>query len=104
MAFDLLEHAENYLTPELIKRAGVLVNETPEKTDRAMSCIVPTLLAGVLDSAASSAGTRQVMQMVTEGGFENKLHRVCFPPEVKQDVYELYHSVGREQISSLPSS
>ena len=73
MALDLLEHAENYLTPELVQRASVLVNETPEKTERALSCIVPTLLTGVLDSGASPAGIQKVMQMIGEGGVENKL-------------------------------
>ncbi len=73
MALDLLESAENYLTPELIQQASVLVNETPEKTERAVSCVVPTLLAGVLDSGASPAGIQKVMQMISEGGFENKL-------------------------------
>ncbi|HYI97404.1 MAG TPA: OmpA family protein [Bryobacteraceae bacterium] len=76
MALNLLEHAENYLTPELIQRAGVLVNETPEKTERAMSCIVPALLAGALDSASSPAGIArltELTEMISNGGFENTL-------------------------------
>ncbi|MGB9180077.1 MAG: HD domain-containing protein [Pyrinomonadaceae bacterium] len=32
-----------------------------------------------------------------------ELHRICFPPEVKEEVYALYHNQGESQISDLKS-
>ena len=99
MALDLLETAENYLTPELIQQASVLVNETPEKTERAVSCVVPTLLAGVLDSGASPAGIQKVMQMISEGGFENKL--IAFTSDHADSKFNSFITSGKLIMTGL---
>ena len=64
-----------------------------------MSCIVPTLLAGVLDSAASPAGSRQVMQMVSKGGLENKL--IAFTSDQDDPNLNRFMTTGKSILIGL---
>ena len=65
----LLELVQESVTPEITRKISGLVGETPAATDSALRRATPTVLAGVLNNASTTAGTERVRALVNEGGW-----------------------------------
>lgn len=65
MNFDILELLNSVLGGPLIRQASAYFGETEQGTHSALRVIEPTLLAGLMQRAATPAGAAEVFQTVT---------------------------------------
>src|SRR5262245_1322681 len=70
MAIDLMDMVKGYLTPDVIQRAASSVGESNGATQKALAGIVPTLVAGLANTASTNDGTQQLMQMLDAGKYD----------------------------------
>jgi OmpA-OmpF porin, OOP family len=69
----LLELIQNAVTPEITRRIGGLVGESPDATDLTMRRAAPAVLAGVMNTASTINGAERIQSMITEGGWGSDL-------------------------------
>ena len=65
----LLELVQETITPEITRKISGLIGEAPAATDSALRRASPTVLAGVLNNASTTAGAERVRALVNEGGW-----------------------------------
>jgi OmpA-OmpF porin, OOP family len=77
MAIDLLRLAKTYLTPDVVQNVSGVVNEPPATTQKALEGVIPALLGGMANTAASPGGAGTLMNMINTGGYgENTLTNI----------------------------
>ena len=70
MAIDLMDLVKGYLTPDVIQRAAGSIGESNSATQKALAGVVPTLVAGLANTASTSDGTQQLMRTLDAGKFD----------------------------------
>src|SRR5262245_15270120 len=60
MATNLIELVKGYLTPDVVDRAAAFVGDSPVATQKALSGIVPTIVAGLADMSSTSEGAQRL--------------------------------------------
>ena len=70
MAIDLMDLVKGYLTPDVSQRAAGSIGESKSATQKALGGIVPTLVAGLANTASTSYGTQQLMRTLDAGKFD----------------------------------
>jgi OmpA-OmpF porin, OOP family len=65
----LLELVQKAVTPDLTRRISVVVTETPAATEAAMRRAMPAVLAGVINTAVTTAGAERLIALIREGGW-----------------------------------
>lgn len=68
MSFNLVDAAKDLFTNELIGKASSFLGESETGVSKAVSGIVPTVLSGLVNKAASHEGAGAVANMVSEHG------------------------------------
>jgi outer membrane protein OmpA-like peptidoglycan-associated protein len=70
MAVNLVELVKGYLTPDIIQKSASLVGESEPATQKAMSGIVPTLIAGLANQASTSGGAEKLSRILDTGKYD----------------------------------
>ncbi len=70
MAVNLVELAKGYLTPDIIQKAASFAGESESATQKAMSGIVPTLIAGLANQASTTSGAEKLSRMLDTGKYD----------------------------------
>jgi OOP family OmpA-OmpF porin len=70
MAIDLMDLVKGYLTPDVIQRAAGNIGESNSATQKALAGIVPTLVAGLANTASTDDGTQQLTRMLDAGKYD----------------------------------
>ena len=70
MAFDLIDLAKDYLTPDVISKMSGLVGESPAATQKAMGAIVPSLAGVACNQAATPGGASKLLGLVNSSGLD----------------------------------
>jgi outer membrane protein OmpA-like peptidoglycan-associated protein len=74
MAVNLLDLAKTALTPDLMQKISALIGESPANTQKAVDGAIPSVLAGLLNFAASSPdGPARLISLLTQGNYANLL-------------------------------
>lgn len=63
---NLIEMVGQQFTPELIRRIGGLVGESPEATGKALSALAPALVCNLSDKAATRTGSEQILATLNQ--------------------------------------
>ena len=69
MAVNLVELAKGYLTPDIIQKAASFAGESESATQKAMSGIVPALIAGLANQASTTSGAEKLSRMLDTGKY-----------------------------------
>jgi cytochrome c551/c552 len=67
MAFNLIDLAKDYLTPDAISKMAGLVGESPAATQKALGAIGPSLAGIACNQASTPGGATKLMNFVTTG-------------------------------------
>ena len=70
MAVNLVELAKGYLTPDVIQKAASFVGESESATQKAMSGILPTLIAAVANQTSTTSGAEKLSRMLDTGKYD----------------------------------
>ena len=70
MAVNLVELAKGYLTPDIIQKAASFAGESESATQKAMSGIVPTLIAAFANQASTTSGAEKLSRMLDTGKYD----------------------------------
>jgi len=70
MAVNLIELAKGYLTPDIIRKASSFVGESESVTQKAMTGIVPTLIAALANQASTTAGAEKLSRVLDTGKYD----------------------------------
>ena len=101
MAVNLVELAKGYLTPDIVQKAASFVGESESATQKAMSGIVPTLIAALANQASTTGGAEKLSRILDTGKYDgsalNNLGSVFSGGETTQKVV----SGGKDILSSL---
>jgi outer membrane protein OmpA-like peptidoglycan-associated protein len=73
MSVNLIEMASNYLTPSILQKLGNLVGLNQQQTQKTMGAIIPTALAGLIQSASTESGAKRLLDTIDEGGFDGSV-------------------------------
>jgi outer membrane protein OmpA-like peptidoglycan-associated protein len=65
----IVDLVRDAVTPELVRKMSGVIGEPQGSTETAMGAVVPALLGGVADKAATPAGAERIHSLITEGGF-----------------------------------
>jgi OmpA-OmpF porin, OOP family len=101
MAVNLIELAKGYLTPDIIRKASSFAGESESATQKAMSGIVPTLIAGLANQASTTAGAEKLSRILDTGKYDgsalNNLGTLFSGGETTQKAI----TEGKDILSSL---
>jgi OmpA-OmpF porin, OOP family len=70
MAVNLVDQIRSYLTPDIMQRVSAYVGEPEGVTQKAMTGIVPTLVAALANQASSPGGAQQLAQILDTGKYD----------------------------------
>jgi OmpA-OmpF porin, OOP family len=73
MAVNLLEVVKGYLTPDIIQKAANFVGESESATQKAMTGIIPTLIAAMSNQASTIGGAEKLSRMLDTGKYDGSL-------------------------------
>ena len=73
MSENLIEHITSFLTPDVINKAGTYLRESPASTSKAMSSIIPTMLASISNMAGSPGGATHLAGLLSSGGHDGSI-------------------------------
>lgn len=74
MAVNILDLAKAALTPDLMQKVSALIGESPGNTQKAVDGAIPSVLAGLLNFASSSAdGPGRLISLLTQGNYASLL-------------------------------
>jgi outer membrane protein OmpA-like peptidoglycan-associated protein/uncharacterized membrane protein YeaQ/YmgE (transglycosylase-associated protein family) len=68
---NLTEIARNAVTPDVVQKLSGTIGESPSNTRKSLEAMIPTILAGVANQAATSSGATRLLDQakeMTEGG------------------------------------
>jgi predicted DsbA family dithiol-disulfide isomerase len=69
MATNLVDLVKGYLTPDIVQKAAGFVGESESATQKAMSAIVPTLIAATANQATSNGGAEKLTRILDTGNY-----------------------------------
>ena len=67
MAVNLVELAKGYLTPDIMQKAASFVGESEPATQKAVSGIVPTLIAAMANQTSTTGGAEKLTRILDSG-------------------------------------
>src|ERR1700712_1001078 len=67
MSFNIFDSAKVLFNNELINKASAFLGETPENTQKAVDCIVPTVVSHLIDKTSTTDGLSQVLNFIKNG-------------------------------------
>src|SRR5262245_58013151 len=70
MAIDLMDLVKGYLTPDVIQQVASNVGESNGATQKALAGVVPTLVAGLANTASTTDGLQQLMGLLDTGKYD----------------------------------
>ena len=70
MATNLVDLVRGYLTPDIVQKAASFVGESESATQKAMSGIVPTLIAAVANQTSTTSGAEKLSRMLDTGKYD----------------------------------
>lgn len=73
MTTNLLESMQQQLTPEMIQKVSLLLDETPAQTQKAVDGAILTLLAGLMHLSSSGDGPTQLVNLIKYRNYERLL-------------------------------
>lgn len=73
MDLNLIDEVKNYITPEVISKAGSVLGENPANIEKAVSGALPALLSGLIGKASQPDGANAIMNMISAGNFNGSL-------------------------------
>ena len=101
MAVNLVELAKGYLTSDVIQKAASFVGESESATQKAMSGILPTLIAAVANQTSTTSGAEKLSRMLDTGKYDgsalNNLGSLFGGGETTQKAV----TQGKDLLSSL---
>ena len=65
----ILDMVRNVVTPDIIRSASGVTGESPAATEKAIYAAIPSVLAGVLGQATTSAGAERLKSTIVDGGY-----------------------------------
>jgi outer membrane protein OmpA-like peptidoglycan-associated protein len=69
MAIDLVDVVKGYLTPDVIEKAATHVGESSGSTQKALTAVVPALVAALMNKASTTDGAQQLLRMIEVGRY-----------------------------------
>ncbi len=101
MAVNLVELVKGYLTPDIIQKGASFVGESESATQKAMSGIVPTLIAAMANLTSTSGGAEKLTRILDTGKYDgsalNNLGSLFSGGETTQKAI----TQGKDTLSSL---
>jgi OmpA-OmpF porin, OOP family len=101
MAVNLVELAKGYLTPDIMQKAASFVGESEPATQKAMSGIIPTVIAALANQASTSGGAEKLSRILDTGKYDgsalNNLGALFSGGETTQKAI----TQGKDTLSSL---
>lgn len=101
MAVNLVELVKGYLTPDIVQKATTFVGESESATQKAMSGIVPTLIAAMANQASTTGGAEKLSRILDTGKYDgsalNNLGSLFSGGETTQKAI----TQGKDTLSSL---
>ena len=101
MAVNLVELVKGYLTPDIIQKGASFVGESESATQKAMSGIVPTLIAAMANLTSTSGGAEKLSRILDTGKYDgsalNNLGSLFSGGETTQKAI----TQGKDTLSSL---
>ena len=70
MTTNLVDLIKGYLTPDIVKKASTFVGESESATQKAVSGIVPALLAAMANQASTTDGAERLSRMLDTGKYD----------------------------------
>ena len=70
MATNLVDLIKGYLTPDIVKKASTFVGESESATQKAVSGIVPALLAAMANQTSTTDGAERLSRMLDTGKYD----------------------------------
>ena len=70
MATNLIDLVKGYLTPDIVDKAASYVGESSPDTYKALSGILPTMVAALSNMAATKTGAQQISQILDSGKYD----------------------------------
>jgi len=70
MTINLVDLIKGYLTPDIVKKASTFVGESESATQKAVSGIVPALLAAMANQASTTDGAERLSRMLDTGKYD----------------------------------
>ena len=70
MTTNLVDLIRGYLTPDIVKKASTFVGESESATQKAVSGIVPALLAAMANQASTTDGAERLSRMLDTGKYD----------------------------------
>src|SRR5262245_22728395 len=67
MNANLMDMAKDYLSPDVIRKFGSQLGETPEATQKGLSSAIPAVMGGFVRQATSDPSGAGVTRLLTEG-------------------------------------
>jgi outer membrane protein OmpA-like peptidoglycan-associated protein len=71
-AVNLIELVKGYLGPDVVQHAASYVGESPAATQKALTSIVPTVIAGLANMASTTSGAQELSRMLDSGGYDGR--------------------------------
>ena len=65
----ILDQARQAMTPEIVRSVGSFIGESPSATSKGFASAMPTVLAGLMDTASTTSGAERVRSMISDGGY-----------------------------------
>lgn len=65
----ILDQAREAMTPEIIRSVGSLIGQSPIATSKGLAAALPSVLAGVTETASTPSGAERVQSMIADGGY-----------------------------------
>jgi hypothetical protein len=73
MAIDLIDLAKRQLTPDVVDKLSAFTGETTPATSKALTGSVPTVLAGMLQSASAPGGLTRLIDLFGQGRHDGSM-------------------------------
>jgi OOP family OmpA-OmpF porin len=70
MATNLLDLVKGYITPDIVDKAASYVGESGPATQKALSGILPTIIAALMNQGSTAGGVQQIAQMLDSGRYD----------------------------------
>ena len=105
MPINLMEMVKNYFTPDFINNASSNIGENSSGVSKALTAIIPTGLAAILNKATSgSGGEADVLEMAKNSVYAATDHSASITEETKEKGSSLLNSLFGAKQSEIQSS
>jgi Bacterial protein of unknown function (DUF937)/Protein of unknown function VcgC/VcgE (DUF2780) len=100
MAIDLIDLAKRQLTPDMVDQLSAYTGESGPATSKALSGSVPTMLAGMLNSAAAPGGLTRLIDLFGQGRHDGSILS-AIPAQLSGSGLDRLISSGSSILGSL---